>query len=312
MKLLVMKKAANFGDQLNHLVFPRLLGPIFDEDRTFILLGIGTMIGARARAASHEIILGAGTGYQRRPSLKNRTVYTVRGPKTAQRLGVPELRASLDPGVLVARLYPSGQHEAPSGILFMPHWQTERAAGRQWRVACTMAGIDYLSPLDDTMTVLERLRACRLLITEALHGAIVAECYGRPWIPVVLGPKVLDFKWHDWCESIGTSYAPHDALPILHDSASIGGVDVLKRGLATVGLGKHNWRRIATRRTSQREQEGAAAELARVVARAEQRIHRRDRAIYDGAMERLLAAVDEFQRDRQAGRFTAQAAPRSA
>jgi len=308
MKLYVINAAPNFGDRLNFLVFPKLLGPIFDQDKRLVLLGIGTVIGARVPAGRHQIILGAGTGYQRRrPSLAGRTVYTVRGPGTARLLGLPESRASIDPGVLVAGLYPGdGTVRVPAGTLFMPHWQTEKASGPQWRAACAMAGIEYVSPLDDSETVLARLRHCNLLITEALHGAVVAECYGRPWIPVVLGSKVLDFKWHDWCASIGTSYQPHSTLPVLHDSEPIALTAYVKRAASSLGLGKSGWRRIATRRTSHADTEIAAAELARIVAGAERHIHRRSSQAYDRGMERLLAAVADFQRDWQAGRFAAQ------
>ena len=307
MKLYAFRAAPNFGDRLNFLVFPKLLGPIFDRDMNLVLLGIGTAIGARAPAGRHEIFLGAGAGYQRRRvSLANRTVYTVRGPETARLFGLPESQASIDPGVLVADLYPGDDTaQVPAGTLFMPHWQTEKASGPQWRAACAMAGIEYVSPLDDSKMVLARLRHGDLLITEALHGAVVAECYGRPWIPVVLGSNVLDFKWHDWCASIGTTYAPHTGLPALHDSQPIAPAAYFKRAAASLGLGKSGWRRIATRRTSHADTEIAAAELARIVTEAERRIHRRAPAAYARAVERLLAAIADFQRDWQAGRFAA-------
>lgn len=307
MKLYVINAAPNFGDRLNFLVFPKLFGPIFDRDMNLVLLGIGTVIKAAAPAGRHEIILGAGAGYQRRRiSLAERTIYTVRGPDTARLLGLPESHASIDPGVLVAGLYPGdGMAQVPAGTLFMPHWQTESASGPQWRAACSMAGIEYVSPLGDSETVLARLRRCNLLITEALHGAVVAECYGRPWIPVVLGSNVLDFKWQDWCASIGTKYQPHSGLPVLHDSAPIALTAYFKRAASSLGLGKSGWRRIAMRRTSHADTEIAAAELTRIIAEAERRIHHRAPAAYERGMQRLLAAIADFERDWQAGRFEA-------
>lgn len=306
MKLYVIQKAPNFGDQLNFLVYPKLLGPIFDTDMSLVLLGIGTVIGAQAPGGRHEIILGAGAGYQqKRHSLDNRTVYTVRGPGTAQLLGIEERYISIDPGVLVERLYPAeGTSKAPARILFMPHWQTEKAAGEQWRAACAEAGIEYVSPVDDTMAILERLRNCRLLITEALHGAVVAECFGRPWVPLVLGPKVLDFKWRDWCASIGIRYQPHENMPLLHDFDEPVSLNTyFKRAASSLGFGKTGWHYIATRRTSRAEAEAAAKELSRIVSNADRLTHRGSRKIYDRGVERLLAAIDEFQRDWQAGRF---------
>jgi hypothetical protein len=307
MKLYVIQKAPNFGDQLNFLVYPKLLGPIFDNDASLVLLGIGTVIGANAPAGRHEIILGAGAGYQqKRHSLDNRTVYTVRGPGTARLLGLEERFVSIDPGVLVERLHPAPASQRPTGTLFMPHWQTEQSAGEQWRDACAQAGIEYVSPVGDTMAILEKLRNCKLLISEALHGAVVAECFGRPWVPVVLGPKVLDFKWRDWCASIGIRYQPHENMPLLHDFDERVSLNTyFKRAASSLGFGKTGWHYIATRRTSQAEAEEAATELSRIAANADRLAHRGSRKLYDRGVERLLTAIDDFKRDWQAGRFEA-------
>jgi succinoglycan biosynthesis protein ExoV len=53
-----------------------------------------------------------------------------------------------------------------------------------------------------------------------MHGAIIADYFRTPWIPVKISRKILDFKWHDWCESIDVQYEPvllqpSDALEFL-------------------------------------------------------------------------------------------------
>ena len=46
------------------------------------------------------------------------------------------------------------------------------------------------------------------MITEALHGAIVADALRVPWMPVSSYHTILPFKWEDWCRSVGLAYAP--------------------------------------------------------------------------------------------------------
>ena len=47
-----------------------------------------------------------------------------------------------------------------------------------------------------------------------MHGAIVADALRTPWIPVVTSPRILSFKWQDWCASIGVPYQPWILLPL--------------------------------------------------------------------------------------------------
>jgi succinoglycan biosynthesis protein ExoV len=190
----------------------------------------------------------------------------------------------------------------------MPHWQTEGSAGSHWREACSMAGIEYVSPIDDSMKILERLRNCRLLITEALHGAVVAQRYGRPWIPVVLGPKVLDVKWQDWCASIGSKYRPYADLPALRDSHERAGLtDYTKRAAAAIELGKSKWRHIAIQKSTAADIEKAAAALSRILTEADRHIHRESTQAIEQGTNRLKAGIEAFQRDLAAGLFAKRA-----
>src|SRR3569623_1144475 len=45
-------------------------------------------------------------------------------------------------------------------------------------------------------------------MTEAIHGAIVADTLRVPWIPVACSPEVAPFKWIDWTQSLGLDYRP--------------------------------------------------------------------------------------------------------
>jgi succinoglycan biosynthesis protein ExoV len=56
--------------------------------------------------------------------------------------------------------------------------------------------------------VLRVLSEARLVVTEAMHGAIVADTLRIPWIPVVCSPEIATFKWRDWTASLDLPYRP--------------------------------------------------------------------------------------------------------
>ena len=55
-------------------------------------------------------------------------------------------------------------------------------------------------------------------MTEALHGAIVADALRVPWIAVKLFDHIIEFKWRDWCRSLGLNYSPLLLTRLLSDS----------------------------------------------------------------------------------------------
>jgi len=98
----------------------------------------------------------------------------------------------------------------------MPHY---RNANDRWAGVCRRLGLGYIDPRQDVDSVFASLRQTRVLIAEAMHGAIVADALGIPWIPVrTAGKGVMEFKWRDWCESLDLTYAPHQLPPLFPTS----------------------------------------------------------------------------------------------
>jgi succinoglycan biosynthesis protein ExoV len=98
-------------------------------------------------------------------------------------------------------------------IAFMPHHRS--AGGGFWRKACDALGIHYIDPRGfDIERVVRDVSASRLMIAEAMHGAIVADAFRVPWIAVSSVGETNDFKWQDWCGSLGLNYAPVHFMPI--------------------------------------------------------------------------------------------------
>jgi succinoglycan biosynthesis protein ExoV len=82
----------------------------------------------------------------------------------------------------------------------MPHWESLHYPG--WREACDLAGFRLINPIGEPEAVMRELQNTRLLITESLHGAIIADSYDIPWIPIRTSRNFSVFKWMDWCMSM--------------------------------------------------------------------------------------------------------------
>jgi succinoglycan biosynthesis protein ExoV len=211
----------NFGDDLNPYLWPRLLPDAFDgaveyrpkdnhaidlaDPQEELFVGIGTLIRRELPATAIKHVFGSGFGYGALPDDGNWHYHCVRGPLTAAKLGLDPAKAITDPAVLI-RLLPRPASEKRHRASFIPHW--EMAISGDWQAVCRLAGIHYIDPRRSPAEVMADIAATETLITEALHGAIVADALRVPWTPVSSKHTILDFKWHDWCGSVGLTYAP--------------------------------------------------------------------------------------------------------
>jgi succinoglycan biosynthesis protein ExoV len=205
----------NFGDELGPWLWERLLGGIFDDNRDQLFLGIGTLLNDRMPSAGRVVVFGSGVGYGRAVPTVDRTwsIYCLRGPLSADALGVSRDLAITDPGALV-RLFrsPLSGPVVERRMSYMPHW---RSACDEWREVCERIGFRYIDPCAGVEQVLDDIQQTSVLITEAMHGAIAADALRVPWIPVCSNNAVLEFKWRDWCASLQLTYAPHRILPVM-------------------------------------------------------------------------------------------------
>ncbi len=188
----------NFGDELNTLLWPRLLPAFFDDDPAALFLGIGSVLDTRHAQDAVKLVAGAGYGgYQPLPELDARwVVHWVRGPRTARLLGLPEGLGLGDPAMLL----PDSRTGNDQTIGFMPHF--ESLAFGAWTAATEAAGILLIDPRDDPATIIAAIGRCRLLLSEAMHGAIVADAMRVPWIALRPLASVHRLKWHDWAEAL--------------------------------------------------------------------------------------------------------------
>jgi succinoglycan biosynthesis protein ExoV len=186
---------------------------------------------------------------------------------------------------------PLPEPAAGLGTAFMPHFESlERG---NWAEACRLAGIRLIDPTRPTEEVIAEVRGARLLITEAMHGAIVADAMRTPWIAVRTMHAVHRYKWFDWARSLEIDYRPAFLMPS-------NGREAWAAATGRSGSGPRARRFLgsgAARPVNAACQHMAAQSLLRLARRDPQLSS--DAAI-ERATERALSAVDRLVRERRA------------
>lgn len=193
--------ARNFGDELNTVLWPALLPGFFNDDPAERFLGIGSVLDRRHDGGGLKLVAGSGYGgYQQLPLLDRQwDIRWVRGPRTARLLRLPESLGLGDPASLLPQtgLVPIRRQ---TRIGFMPHF--ESAIGGAWDTASVASGIHLIDPRGDPLAIAAAIAGCHVLLSEALHGAIVADALGVPWIAIEPLAPIHRPKWQDWADTL--------------------------------------------------------------------------------------------------------------
>jgi succinoglycan biosynthesis protein ExoV len=279
----------NFGDELNSLLWPRLLPDFFDQNPDQRFLGIGSILDDRHDRTAMKLVAGSGYGgYE--PSVpldETWIVHWVRGPRTAIHLGLPPTLGVGDPASLVplAGLRPD---RGGRQIGFMPHF--ESAIRGAWREVAAQTGVTLIDPRDDPMAIIAAIGRCRVVVSEALHGVIVADALRVPWVAIRPLVPIHRPKWLDWAETLGLTIAFHTLRPST----------VLERAhlsqLSRFHLGRGMLHRHAgrLRDIARRHYIDHAAETLRVIVGAEPGLSRD--TLLDAAQSRMLEAIVALRR----------------
>lgn len=208
----------NFGDDLNAYLWTHIWGDKFNNtSNNTDFIGIGSVLGSsflsnEIRDDSLKVVFGAGY----RPSNimlqigDNWDIVFLRGPLSAYALQqkgnfITDAAYSLSllneyPQLLVT----PKKYE----LSIMPYFRS--VGNLDWEKIANKLGAHYISPLAEVgveQTLIE-IAQSRFLITEAMHGAIVADVLRVPWHRFIFstylfeGSNVSDFKWNDWLYSL--------------------------------------------------------------------------------------------------------------
>jgi len=206
----------NFGDLLNPLIFNHYLTGFFDDDPETIFLGIGTLLGLeKGTPITKKIIVfssGYGHGdtftYGTAPVIDERyDVMCVRGPLTAKVLGLNPSFALSD-GALLLNHMNFQERKKRHAYSYIPHHVSEGMFDG-WPEITEAAGLHFISPHENVLSIIEQIQESEVVITEAMHGAIIADIFRVPWIPVKAYSHINEFKWQDWALTLNLKVEFH-------------------------------------------------------------------------------------------------------
>lgn len=296
MKLIYFKgKVPNFGDELNTYIWPKILPHNFlDEDESELFIGIGSILFDDYPKKARKYVMGSGyAGYTPPPNVHDGTwdVSFVRGPRTAKQLNISERKAIADSAILLRTLDLPGPKN-PVPLAFMPHYESlERGF---WAEACEVAGIPMIDPTDDIEKVIGEIKGTKMLITEAMHGAIVADALRTPWLGVRPLHAIHHQKWHDWAEALDIDLKPQ----VLKPSSSMELYVQMTGGRGKVEGRAGRWGRSPLALPLNKAMIHRAAAHLKSLEKFEPQLSR-DAKIGE-ATERAMQAVNDFVRGRAA------------
>jgi succinoglycan biosynthesis protein ExoV len=257
-------RAPNFGDELNAWLFPRLLPPgCFTRPGNTLFLGIGSILFDTHPQTLRKLVFGSGYGgYTQAPKLDDTwDIRFVRGRMTASALGLTPDHAVGDSAILLAGL-DLKRAPRPGHRLYMPH--LDSACDGAWAGVAKAAGLHYVDPRAPVDDILAEILSAELVVSEAMHGAIVADALRVPWVGVRPQQAVHHAKWQDWGSALGL-------LPRLHPVPASNALEALLRASAgRRGLQRRlRWRMRHRQTLGSTVFRGAAAEALGRAASAE-------------------------------------------
>jgi hypothetical protein len=129
----------------------------------------------------------------------------VRGPLTRDRLGLPPDTPLGDPALLLPLIHRPEAAATAGGTLLVPH--IHDPSDHAVLLARTGAGA-VLAPTVASrpaamIAAINAIASAEFVLCGALHAAIIACAYGRPFAFVDTGHIDLPFKWFDFAASVG-------------------------------------------------------------------------------------------------------------
>jgi len=197
----------NFGDNMNYEFLPKILPyrivPYLHKTMCENYIFIGSIID-EFHVNENSIIWGAGVKNPKHIDhlIKPKEIYAVRGPLTRQvlldhNINCPEVYG--DP-LLLLPFYYNPIIEKKYRVGLIPHFRTSHKKLPEG------IHIIKMNQYESWKDVVDDILSCEYIVSESLHGLILAEAYNIPnlWIDISLERKEhSSFKFHDFFLSIG-------------------------------------------------------------------------------------------------------------
>ena len=210
----------NFGDLVGPYLISKITGkPVLNIMGTYRpgLMTVGSII--EMLSSKNMTIWGSGlmsepsTDIIKRLSFYKPTILSVRGYKTAEALKnigleVPNHNQYGDPALILPLFYqPKIVSDKKIGLC--PHYSHKELFGR---INDDTNSFNMIDVQKDLESVLDSIFSCKVCISTSLHGLIVAQAYGIPWVWLEITDNNLgggDFKFQDFFSTIDISQVTH-------------------------------------------------------------------------------------------------------
>ncbi len=204
----------NFGDDMNEWFWNELFPDHRDIAPDATLFGIGSILWRDNFAGlDRVVVMGSGSGYGVIPNEVpgNAEIGFVRGPRTARLLNLDASVAITDPAAMVPTFKSFDDVTSTGEVVFVPHVGTAKLP-LNWDRIADRAGVRYVTPAQDSRDVIRAIAGARLVLAESLHGAILADAFRVPWVPLSISPTFNEHKWRDWSDSLEMEIAFEEFL----------------------------------------------------------------------------------------------------
>lgn len=209
----------NFGDDINPKLLQHLFSTSIIESESVCIMGIGTILSDEhlhnVSRYERKVIFSSGVGYGTLDKHFDDSwdFVCVRGPNTSAKLDLPPEKGICDGAILLSKIYPVKAYQNNGPVVFIPHVESSWKSSEGLKSACHNLGIEYLVPDQEFDTFVKVVQSASLVITEAMHGAILADTMRIPWIPVEFHFH-NEFKWKDWFSSMQLDYVSYPLKPL--------------------------------------------------------------------------------------------------
>ncbi|HEA29144.1 MAG TPA: hypothetical protein ENH91_03995 [Leeuwenhoekiella sp.] len=207
----------NFGDDLNPILWPKLLGDLSRYNPEYTFVGIGSVLDERLNMGCKKIIFGGGVREVKPELEKTHCDFRfVRGPLSAKALGeVPYITDSAYCLKLLPDMLPAPKKRYKKSII--PYFRHKNTFN--WTRFEQFTGIHFIDVSAPVSQVLEEIAASERIICGAMHGAIAADILRVPWMRLRFGvhgyetEKTSTLKWNDWQLSMQMEHVPFIDIP---------------------------------------------------------------------------------------------------
>ena len=240
----------NVGDDLNSLIVPAIFNENELANAAYMFIGIGTLLNSKLPNADEYVIFTSGYGYHQGPAFTDKkvTALGLRGPMTLTEMK-PFLSQSesdiplIDGAYLTPELITGKTSQLKNKIGLIPH--VDSISVGLWEEVASLGGFELIDPRLSPEAFVSSITSCAYVITEAMHGAILADAYRVPWTGFIAYSHINEAKWQDWAESLNLNVGLQQISPTFRGDLGLPPGDKIKnkakRILKSCGLYNEAW-----------------------------------------------------------------------